>query len=368
MLREQLKLEDEKNIYEEISRWQRENGGGGLYIWGTGSVAVGVTNALQEHGIVIDGYFTDVDGAAVDPRIASNGIERFSLEELKSMGKIFSAVAGHSHYELAESLEGEECINRIWLLPSVTRPNLHLSREFVLEHLEELEGVYGKLEDEQSRLNMVDFINANITMDVGDIVRHFGLPGNYFSEDLLRLSEEESYLDLGAYDGTSVENFIREVNGCFKGITAVEVMPDMYRHLTRQGWAERENVQILHVGISDHVGTDCFAMNNQSTCLSEDGEGVRVTTIDSLPCRNVSLIKICIGDSIRPILIGGHETIKRLLPKLIIVAGLDNCALIEYIPLIEEIAGEGNYRFYLRFTSATTDCLVLYALPGDSAD
>ncbi len=367
MLREQLKFEEEGDIYGEIGCWQGEHGDCPLYIWGTGSVAVGVTRALEEHGIRIAGYFTNVDGGVVDPRIASNGIRQFSLEELRQGGRRFSVVAGHSRYEMAESLQEEALIDRIWLLPSVTRPDLHLSKAFVLEHMEALERTYGKLGDEQSRQNMVDFLNANITMDVGDILRHFQMPGNYFSQDILCLTGEESYLDLGAYDGTSVEHFIRETGGCFREITAVEVMPDMHRCLTQKDWADRENVNILHVGISDHIGTDRFAMNSQSTCLSADGEEVGVTTIDALPCREVSLIKICIGNSIRPVLMGGGETIRRQLPKLVIAAGVDSRALVDYIPLIEEIAGEGRYRFELRFTNATTDCLVLYALPGKEA-
>lgn len=365
MLREQLRLEEERDIYQEIACWQKENADCGIYIWGTGSVAVGVTHALEEHGIRIAGYFTDVEGGAVDSRIASHGIPRFSLEELRHGGRRFSVVAGHSHYELAEPLRGEALIDQIWLLPSVTRSDLHLSKAFVLEHMGVLEQVYGRLGDGQSRQNMVDFLNANITMDVGDILCHFGQSGNYFSQDILCLSEEESYLDLGAYDGTSVEHFIRETGGHFRDITAVEVMPDMYCHLTEKDWAAGENVQILHVGISDHVGTDRFVMNSQSTCLSAAGEEVEVTTIDALPCREVSLIKICIGNSIRPVLLGGQETIRRQLPKLVIAAGVDNRALVEYIPLIEEIAGEGRYRFELRFTNATTDCLVLYALPRE---
>lgn len=90
-----------------------------------------------------------------------------------------------------------------------------------------------------------------------------------------------------------------------------------------------------------------------------------VTTIDAL-CEHVSgisMIKMCIGNTIIPLLNGAKKTLSSYTPKLIITAGIDSRALIDYTQKIEELSGGKKYSYYLRFTNPTTECLILYAIP-----
>lgn len=209
---------------------------------------------------------------------------------------------------------------------------------------------------------MIAFLNSRLTNDVSCIKNIFRESSTYFKNDVIRFSEKEFYFDVGAYDGTSIKNFIDATNGDYE-ILAAEVLPDMFEKL-RNEFAGDPKIKILNIGLSDHVGTDYFDFNSQGTILNPNGQPADVTTTDEM-CKNfsdVSLIKICIGNSIIPLLKGAAHTLSKSKPKLIIAAGIDNKALSEYVKEINSLSGNA-YKYFLRFTNAMPESLVLYALP-----
>lgn len=363
MLREQLEFGEKQNVLEEIQLFLRDNPACRLYVWGCGSVAVGVTRRLALADISVEGYFTDVEGIVADARLGN--VEVVPLQELLQMVDEFAVVVGHSHYELVTNIKKYKKVMGIWMLPSVAREDIKISEEFVWENIERLEETYSRLADEISAKNMVNYLNMQVTGDCNWIVRDFDRACTYFCNDVIRLHDHECYLDLGAYNGESIETFLRVVGNQYNRIVGVEVVAPVCEQLRHKEWASRKNVSIMNIGISDHIGQDFFAFDGQGTCLSEEGVAVNVSTVDEI-CKRyhpVTLIKICIGNSIIPLLRGAEKTIHEDMPKLIIAAGIDTKALVEYVDMIEGIVGKGKYNFYLRFTSASEECLVLFAIP-----
>lgn len=353
-----------KKPLEEIKAWNGKNPEQKLYIWGTGSVAAGAARELIRSGIQVAGCFVNVNGYNLDSRIKKLNIPIFLLDDLLQKQEHFSVVMGHSHYELAYQMEELEPVDHVWFLSGAVRDDDDITADFLKENLPQFEEVYQALADPLSRKNMAAYLNAKINYDDSWIIKDFTDPSTYFSNDVIHMEPDEVYLDLGSYDGRSLQEFLRVQQG-YQKVLCVEVQPHMYEQLLEK-WGQNDQIQIENIGISDHEGTDYFHFDDQSTCISKhNGESVQVTTVDLLtaPLTDVTLIKICIGNTILPILRGAELTIKKHLPKMIISAGIDQRALIDYIPFIEKAAGTGNYQYYLRFTNAVTECLTLYAIP-----
>lgn len=364
-LLESLEFGKRVNIFEDISDWQIKNPGKGLYVWGTGSVAVGVIKECVKHDIRLSGLFVNVTEFNLDSRIESLELPIFPLQKLIELGEKFSVIIGHSHYELITEIENYDLIQKIWSFTGVSREDIGVTEEFVKNNLEKLQITFHALADDLSRRNMIAYLNAKITGDNQYVNDIFDKPSTYFSNDVIELTDNEIYLDLGAYDGKSMAEFI-ETCPSFEKILAVEVLPQVCDSLQKK-FKTDHRVEIKNIGISDHIGIDYFHFDDQSTCLSDDVSEtpVEVLTVDAL-CKDlpgVSLIKVCIGNTVVPLIKGAGKVLSKDKPKLVIAAGIDNQALLEYVPLIDSVSG-GGYQYYLRFTNAMTEAMVLYVVPG----
>jgi FkbM family methyltransferase len=352
----------EKNIdkYEEI----RANKGK-LYIWGCGSVANGLLNELESRQIAVDGLFVDVPNYFVDPRVKEKGYPIVQLDDLLSEGSSFSVIIGHSKYELVGSIKKYSQIKNIWMLQPVTRPDIKISRDFFEENFDGFQKTYDMLSDDESQKNMIAYLKAKISDDASYVYDVFKGNESVFVNDIFNVSSEKCYLDAGAYNGKTMDEFIRDCPQ-YEKIAGIEVMPDV-SDMLKEKYKDNPKVNIYNVGVSDHEGIDYFVFDDQSTCLANDktkGNAVNVTTIDNI-CKElpqITTMKICIGgDTVNALLNGAKLMLQRDLPKLVIMVGVDTRALIDYIPQLDEITN-GKYRYYLRFFSATTESLALYAV------
>lgn len=366
---EQLCFGCRKDHYQEIREWKNARSRRKLYIWGTGSVANGVLKELERRGISVHGCFVNVPDYKMDERVAQRNLPVFTLEQMLAQREELAVIIGHSHYELADSLRQYPQIKKVWLLNNVARDDTDITESFLKEHAELFEKTYEQLQDELSRKNMTAYLNAQLTRDDGWILDLFEKNSTYFQNDVIQLSDHEVYLDLGAYDGESMKKFMDACSD-FKQILAVEVQSAEYQKLVQE-WGSDSRISIYHTGIGSCKGNAYFYFDGQSTHITPKdlGKGILtpVTTVDAI-CAGISdlsLVKICIGNSILPLLEGARHTLRKHLPRLIIAAGIDKRALADYIPKIEELAGCGRYQYYLRFTNAMEECLVLYAVPKE---
>ena len=359
-----------KNIIGEIKSYKANKEGSiPIYLWGGGSVAAGVLKKLDENNIRIDGIFVDVKDCHIDSRIHKD-IPILTLDEVEDRNVQYSVIVGHSHYELIPALNSREKVDRVWAFADAVRNDCAISYQYVTENLDELQYSFERLEDELSRKNFLAYFNAKITGDVFYLLDVFEKPMTYFQNDICRFGAEETYLDIGAYDGKSIDEFIQVSNGNYRSIIGIEVMKEMANFLSDK-YKNENLVSIYNIGISNHIGTDFFSFDDQSTCLvsgNKKGSEIEVETIDHLIQAHdigaVTLMKICIGSSIKKLLEGAEKTIREHLPKIIISMGIDTDAFRDYIRLIDKYAGKDAYKFYLRLTNASTDTLVLIATPN----
>lgn len=161
---------------------------------------------------------------------------------------------------------------------------------------------------------------------------------------ILRLHDER-YLDLGAYRGDTVEEFLHYSDG-WRRIVAVEPNPRNYRKLCEH-LEGIENVTAVHAGIADTVGMMTVSKKGGRMPVLGDPDGVEVpvTTVDAIDCAPTYL-KVDIEGMEREMLRGAVHTLRGYHPKLNLAAYHRTEDLFSLILQLHEI--NPDYRIYLR--------------------
>ncbi len=223
-----------------------------------------------------------------------------------------------------------------------------VSRSWLKQYAQQLEYVYDKLADEQSRKVFADIINYKIS---GKIKYLFDCETERLSDlnSIFTFSQDEIYLDLGAYNGDTVKEFLQLTGGRYKKIIAVE--PDRRNFKKLEAFAETlEGETVLHnKGIWQDFGELGFSDSGgrQSTFLANNKSTVAVDSIDHLAADSeATYIKMDVEGAEKQALAGGKNIISKFKPKMMIAAYHYDNDIFELPLKIWELADE--YQIYLR--------------------
>jgi FkbM family methyltransferase len=191
----------------------------------------------------------------------------------------------------------------------------------------------------------------------------------YFPPDLIKLNENEVFVDCGAYTGDTVRSFFQQANGQFQKILTFEPDPANFKELM-------ELVTSLPWDIAQRIKTSDLALGCRSEQLYFNAQGVASSSLsasgsiliqseplDSLLADELpTYIKMDIEGAEIDALEGATRTISTHLPILAIsVYHLQDH--IWNVPLLIHSLSD-SYKFYLRrYTPRVLDDLVLYAIP-----
>ena len=230
---------------------------------------------------------------------------------------------------------------------------------------------YEILEDNDSKELFIDKMalllsNINFHLFENFIQKHslpykefgaFGLEGTtedyyYFNNDIIKLGNDEIYVDIGAYDGDTVLEFVKSTNNLYNKIFAFEPDKLCYERLIKNT-KNIKNLYCYNMGVWDKTTTLSFQPSNegihdQAAIIQENGTvTIDVVSIDEFLKEKTTFLKMDPGGNVIPkILIGAKNHIKKYNPK--ISAGVYHSiySLFE-IPLILKSI-EPKYKIYLR--------------------
>lgn len=194
--------------------------------------------------------------------------------------------------------------------------------------------------------------------------RDFGLMGYdgtpedyyYFNNDIFEIADDEVYIDVGAFDGDTIETFI---NACrknkkkYRDIVAFEPDPGCFLKLS-QNYANQENIRLSQLGLwSESTQLRFFSTSGgayeQGASISNAGDiTIDVVSLDDfLQGKKITLLKMDPPGNIIPaVLEGAKTTIQKHHPNLAIGAYHGPDSIFE-IPLqVHGICPE--YRIALR--------------------
>lgn len=253
----------------------------------------------------------------------------FAVKDDATIDRVWQMSRKHPFYSLTVPVAGEGLF----------------TREFVEENEEKFDKVYSMLADEKSRETFINLINFKISGKLDYLLPSFSEKSEVY-ENILKLSDKETIVDAGAYNGDTVEEFLSFTGGTAKKIFALE--PDrknfakLVRNTENLPFVEQMNV----AAFSENTSLFFKKSAGRQSKIADDGEKIEAIAIDSLGDEKISLIKMDIEGSELDAIKGAENAIKTHKPKLYICAYHRNEDMFSIPLAINEI--RSDYKFYFR--------------------
>jgi len=221
--------------------------------------------------------------------------------------------------------------------------------------------LYQKLEDYRSRKILFAILSNLYWFDYETLhnLRDLVWP-DYFDLDIVKCDKKEVLVDLGAYTGDTVNDFISIYGQNYKKIYCYEITPDNFSKLM-ENTSKYPNIQCIMKGVGKEnkkmkIAFNKFDMSSNVLSNKEDSPygdmadslAIDAVTIDSDIKEPVTFIKMDIEGGEQNAIIGCTEHIKKDRPKLAISVYHNNEDLWKIPRMIDEI-GNGEYKLWLRY-------------------
>lgn len=332
-------------IFEEENSWDTiKNANLPVVLYGMGNGADMIIDVFEKFGIKYDDIF------ASDKFVRGHSFHEkkvLKLSEVEEKYDDFVVVMTFAIHD-DESIENVKNISKRHLVLSPTVPvagNGLFTKEFVEENLDKFEKVYSLLADEKSKKAFENVVKFKISGKLQYLFDVYSDEDEVF-QNIIKLGENETILDLGAYDGDTVKTFTQVTNNTYKKIVALEPDKKNFKKL-QKNTEELENVEILNKGIWNESTVLYFekSAGRQSKITGSGKEKIDVVSVDSLD-ENFSFIKMDVEGSEEKALLGAENTIKENHPKLYVCAYHRNEDLFK-LPLLV-LNYDETYKLYFR--------------------
>ena len=217
-------------------------------------------------------------------------------------------------------------------------------------HTFDLMWLYDNLGDYRSKIVLFGILNYwyNSLFDTLDMAIEKNYH-QYFDLDLINCDNSEVFVDIGAYTGDTILDYINTYRE-YKSIYAYEITPSSIDYI-KQNLSIYPNIYIRNNAATDKSETLYIKNNSVSdsaNTLDDSGElQVQGITIDDDVLEKVTMIKMDIEGSELKALKGCVNHIKNDTPKLLISVYHKHGDIIDIPKFIYNT--NPNYKFYLRY-------------------
>ena len=261
-----------------------------------------------------------------------------------------------------------------WKYPETFLPHYSLDLPSkLLAQKEHLQQAFDLLSDERSREDFAFFVEAIVSPDPERTLPAAAPDQTYFPEDIVRLSDQETFIDCGAYDGDTLVKFHALTEGRYSLYVGVEPDPANFARLEARidglRAATRGELEAREVG----VGRDrlTLAFNSEGTISSAIQAGgelsIQIETLESIIGDRVpTYVKMDIEGFELAALQGGEAILRRTLPRVAVcIYHVQDHPWA--LPLYLHELGP-SYRLYVRRHREYLDDVICYAVPAESGD
>lgn len=338
-----------------------------IYIYGSGIMSTKVKKRLEEQGIEINGFFVDSEYYISDTSVGGKAV--FSLSDLKNRQEKINVVMGHGHYDKRDRLSELSFINKVFI---IANPYIQYRSKGIKEWIDANNAVYTnimeRLADDQSRNALHAYCMVNETDDIEYLMDKDFVISNIFDFEGLQLTENERFLDVGAWIGDTIDSFLQRTGNQYDQIYAVEPDPDSLKAL-KENVKDRKNISIYSCGLGESSG-ECYldvdTEVRQSSRLSKEKEQteqicIKVRTLDELfEEESISLIKICVPMLFPAVLRGGKHYFLKNKPRILVNISTENgTTFLDVIKWLMDL--DVGYEIALRFDMPIPVRLWLFA-------
>lgn len=333
----------EKELWQYLKQTEKP-----IVLYGMGNGADKIIKVLDSYGIRFSGVFAS-DGFVRDKEF--HGFKISSYQELKEkFGEMIVLLCfGSSRLEVIANVKKIASEQELYA-PEVPVIGTGLFTEkYFKDNSEEFKTIYEKLADEKSKQTFTDIVNYKLSGKIDYLFDCQTTPCEPY-DSFLKLNNNEAFLDLGAYTGDTVADFINRVES-YKQIIAVEPDKKTFKKLEKNT-EKVKNIELLNKCVSSYCGIGSFAMNSgRNSVISESGTQTEFVTVDSiLNGGDVSYIKMDVEGEEVGALKGACEAIKRCKPKMLISCYHRTDDLLSIPKTVFGI--RDDYRMYMRHFSS----------------
>ncbi len=217
--------------------------------------------------------------------------------------------------------------------------------DYAKSHKTELQKIYCRLADDSSKKAFENTVMYKLTGKIDYLFDCETAPCEVY-RNVLNFGCDETYFDLGAYRGDTVEEFLSKVSS-YNKIIAVEPDRKSYNKLLN-AVADKSNIKCINAAVCDTDGAVSFDMQHSRGSSLGTGQGsVAAVTIDELSKECVpTYIKFDVEGAEYESVMGGAKTIAQSKPKMQIAAYHRGEDLIKIPSAVLSLCDD--YKIYLR--------------------
>lgn len=214
------------------------------------------------------------------------------------------------------------------------------------DNLEKIKNVYNLLADEQSKHTFVNLLRYKISGKY----KYLHICSTDRSEiftNIIHLSDCEDYIDLGAFNGDTIDEFLNFSNNKYSSITAFEPAEKNFKRLVDKVFEYKlKNTKLINkAAFSDARSTYISEKGGRNPFLSNSGHLIQTVRVDDI-CTKATYIKFDVEGAEADALSGCSTLIKKYAPSLLVSAYHKTNDFFELpIKILELYNG---YKIYIR--------------------
>jgi len=359
-----------EDLKEEVKLLNsRLNNAKHICLFGAGSMGIDTAYYLNSKTIKID-CFCDNNSKIWGENICLN-IPCISPSQLQHYKNGLLIIISSSYYsEIIKQLE-ENALYNYLVFPMFLylRIKDYIASCNVKTLKDNIYNLISILEDKESIETLVSIIKKwfnpiNSFYEIN--VLHKSNGKQYFPSDIIKLTSKEVFIDVGAYNGDTMREFLDVTNKYFSNIIAYELDKNNFGKLQKEIQKYepviKNKIISYNMGLFDKNMLIKYSSNTTSGSINDKSETIGKVVALSNHLTNLlpTYIKMDIEGAELDALIGAEEIIKRCKPKLAVCV-YHNPEHFWQIPFyIKRLAPE--YRIYLRHHSLDITETVCYAV------
>lgn len=319
-----------------------------IVLYGMGNGADKIIKVLESYGIEFSGVFAS-DGFVRDKLFHGHKITSYSALKEKYGEMIVLLCFGSERPEVIDNVKRIAAEQELYAPEVPVIDSQLFTKEYYEQNKAEFDYVFEHLADDISRKTFENTIKYKISGKI-DYLLDCEVSHDEPYQSFLNLSSNETFLDLGAYTGDTVADFVSRA-GSYNKIIACEPDFKSYKKLVSntEGF---KNVTAINAAVSDLNQKSLFGMRGgRSSGVSGGKTEIEFLTVDKIAQNeNITYIKMDVeGEELR-VIRGAENVVLRDKPKMLV-----SCyhRTEDFITLPRAIYNiRCDYRLYMRHFSS----------------
>lgn len=369
MIREYLEKKDGVTEYLLKCKSIAENAGT-IFLFGSAKGGEKVFHFLQKYRFENKITYV-VDNDTMKQGKKFYGIEIISADEMQSKllkydAPIIIIASGSAHIIREQLINMGIADNLIFEFVFTNLQTDPTPYTFFMNHINELDRTYDLLSDKRSKDVYLGLVNYKISCDPTYLANIADSEEDqYFDRELIKIRDEECFVDCGAYIGDTLDEFLKRTISfgkyyCFEADKAIyQVLESHVNEL------EISDVELYNIGCWNRGGYLVFDSKGSGSSRIggvETGENIKVEALDKvLTEKKVTFVKMDIEGAEQEALYGMKDIIKKQKPILAISIYHSLEDFMEIPKIIHDMNSE--YKIYIRHYRKLSDSeTVCYAI------